>query len=146
MEMKKKDPNYEKELRKLNLMIAKQDKIFYMALTVLLNLAEDFNIEKKMKKRKIVSHLTKLLERNDFHLLIVVLLFMRKLSIITENKDQMLEDGLIQKLARFFTCNNNILLQLSLGKYFYNYNYKKYPFNYIYFNKYIYRCIEKFKF
>lgn len=68
-------------------MIAKQDKLFYMALTVLLNLAEDFSIEKKMKKRKIVTHLTKLLERNDFHLLIVVLLFIRKLSIISENKD-----------------------------------------------------------
>lgn len=49
-------------------------------------MAEDFNIEKKMKKRKIVTYLVRLLERNDFHLLIVVLLFMRKLSIIAENK------------------------------------------------------------
>lgn len=63
-----------------------------------------------MKKRKIVTHLTKLLERNDFHLLIVVLLFIRKLSIITDNKDQMMEDGMVSKLARFFSCNNNVLL------------------------------------
>ncbi len=52
-------------------------------------MAEDFNIEKKMKKRKIVTYLVRLLERNDFHLLIVVLLFLRKLSIISENKAQM---------------------------------------------------------
>ena len=44
----------ERELRKLNLMIAKQDKLFYISLTILLNLAEDYQIEKKMKNRKIV--------------------------------------------------------------------------------------------
>ena len=40
-----------------------------------------------MKKRKIVTKLVRMLERNDFHLLIVVLLFLRKLSIISENKN-----------------------------------------------------------
>jgi hypothetical protein len=60
--------------------------MFYIALTILLNLAEDFNIEKKMRKRNIVSYLLRLLERNDFHLLIIVLLFLRKLSIFSENK------------------------------------------------------------
>lgn len=79
--------HYEKELRKLNLMIAKQDKLFYISLTILLNLAEDYQIEKKMKNRKIVTILVRMLERNDFHLLIVVLLFLRKLSIIAENKN-----------------------------------------------------------
>lgn len=58
-----------------------------MALSILLNLAEDFSIEKKMRKKNIISFLCKLLERNDFHLLIVVLLFIRKLSIISENKE-----------------------------------------------------------
>jgi hypothetical protein len=70
-------------------MISKQDKLLYISFTILLNLAEDFGIEKKMKKRKIVSYLVKMLERNDFHLLIIVLLFLRKLSIVSENKDQM---------------------------------------------------------
>ena len=32
-------------------MIAKQDKLLYICFTILLNLAEDFSIEKKMKKR-----------------------------------------------------------------------------------------------
>jgi hypothetical protein len=86
MNLNKSSPEYEKELIRLNLMIAKQDKLFYIALTILLNMAEDWNIEKKMKKRKIITYLVRLLERNDFHLLIVVLLFFRKLSIISENK------------------------------------------------------------
>jgi hypothetical protein len=54
---------------------------------VLLNIAEDFSIEKKMKKRKIVSVIIRMLERNDFHLLIIALLFLRKLSIVGENKN-----------------------------------------------------------
>lgn len=68
-------------------MIAKQDKLLYISFTILLNLAEDFIIEKKMKKRKIVSILIKMLDRNDFHLLIISLLFLRKLSIVGENKN-----------------------------------------------------------
>lgn len=44
-------------------------------------------IEKKMKKLKIISYLIKMLERNDFNLLIIVILFLRKLSIVAENKD-----------------------------------------------------------
>lgn len=58
-----------------------------MCLSILINMAEDFNIEKKMKKRRIIPILIRLLERNDFHLLIVILLFLRKLSIISENKE-----------------------------------------------------------
>ena len=87
MELDKSNKNYERELKKLNLMIAKQDKLFYISLTTLLNMAEDYQIEKKMKNRKIVSILVRMLERNDFHLLIVVLLFLKKLSIIGENKN-----------------------------------------------------------
>jgi len=44
-------------------------------------------IEKKMKKLKIITFLIKMLERNDFNLLIIVILFLRKLSIVAENKD-----------------------------------------------------------
>ena len=88
-EFVEKDPkskDYDKELKKLNLMIAKQDKLLYICFTVLLNLAEDASIEKKMKNRKIITFLLRMLERNDFHLLIVSLLFLKKLSIVGENK------------------------------------------------------------
>lgn len=96
-------------------MIAKQDKLFYMAINILMNIATDFSIEKKIVKKKIVNSLIRLLERNDFHLLIVILLFLRKLSIISENVQTMLELKLVDKLNRFFTCNNVTLLKLSLG-------------------------------
>ena len=105
----------EKEIKKLNKVIGKQDKLFYICLSILLNLAEDFQIEKKMKKRKILEYLIRMLERNDFNLLIIVLLFLRKMCVVSENKQQMQELDIIKKLDRFFSCNNNILLQLALG-------------------------------
>lgn len=86
-----------------------------MAINILLNIAIDPVIEKKMAKRKIVASLIRLLERNDFHLLIIILLFLRKLSIISENVLFMLELNLVEKLNRFFTCNNVTLLKLTLG-------------------------------
>lgn len=54
-----------------------------------MNLGEDPNIEKKMRKNGIIRILIRMLERNDFHLLIVTLLFLKKLSIFTESKNEM---------------------------------------------------------
>ena len=105
----------DKEIKRLNKVISKQDKLFYICLSILLNLAEDFQIERKMKKRRILEYLIRMLERNDFHLLVIVLLFLRKMCIVSENQIQMQELDIIKKLDRFFSCNNNILLQLTLG-------------------------------
>lgn len=57
--------------------------------SVLLHLAEDMAIEKKMKKHSIVNNLVQLLDADNPDLLSVVLLFLKKLSIIKENKDEM---------------------------------------------------------
>jgi hypothetical protein len=56
---------------------------------VLLHLAEDMAIEKKMKKHNIVKNLVAVLDADNPDLLSVVLLFLKKLSIIKENKDEM---------------------------------------------------------
>ncbi|CAD8131812.1 unnamed protein product [Paramecium pentaurelia] len=108
-------PQQLQELRKLNLMIAKQEKLFYVGFTILMNMAEDPIIENKMRKRKIITFLLRMLERNNFYLLIVTLLFLKKLSIVNECKLQMVEENCIRKLKRFFSADNNVLLQLSLG-------------------------------
>lgn len=44
-----------------------------------------------MRKVGIVQTLCRCLERNDFHLLIVTLVFLRKLSIVNEYKDQIVK-------------------------------------------------------
>lgn len=40
-----------------------------------------------MRKNGIIKTLIRMLERNDFHLLVITLLFLKKLSIFAEGKD-----------------------------------------------------------
>lgn len=54
-----------------------------------MHLAEDMAIEKKMKKHNIVQNLVAVLDADNSDLISVVLLFLKKLSIIKENKDEM---------------------------------------------------------
>lgn len=42
-----------------------------------------------MKKNGVIKLLIRMLERNDFHLLIITLLFLRKMSIFSDNKNEM---------------------------------------------------------
>jgi len=70
------------QLKKLNILIWKQDKLFYVCLNILLNISTNYLIEKKMKKAGLVQILCRCLERNDFHLLIITLIFIKKISLI----------------------------------------------------------------
>ncbi len=70
------------QLKKLNVLIWKQDKLFFVCLNILFNISSNPVIERKMRKAGLVQILTRCLERNDFHLLIVTLGFLRKLSVI----------------------------------------------------------------
>lgn len=84
----------EKEKRKLEILEKKQNRLLHrkaylVAFNILLNLAEDLTIERKMKKRKIVSYLVKMLDRDSVQLLLVALTFLKKLSIFGENKNEM---------------------------------------------------------
>ena len=63
---------------------------FYSVLTyLLLNLAEDAKVEMKMKNKSIVAMMVQLLERDNIDLLILVVSFLKKLSIFVENKEKM---------------------------------------------------------
>lgn len=60
-----------------------------MTIYLLLNLSEDTKVEAKMVNKKIISHLMKLLNRENSDLLILVVSFLKKLSIFIENKNEM---------------------------------------------------------
>jgi hypothetical protein len=82
----------------------------FVAFHLLLNLAEDLQIERKMKNRNVIQLLMTMLERNNPDLLFIVLNFLKKLSIFGENKNEMKDQGIIEKLNRFIPCNNTLLL------------------------------------
>ena len=64
-----------------------------VALCLLLNLAEDTRTELKMRNKNIVHMLVKILDREDEELLLVVVSFLKKLSIFLENKNDMVRWG-----------------------------------------------------
>jgi hypothetical protein len=74
-------------------LIAKQNNLliylFTVAFYLLLNLAEDIKVEMKMVNKKIVSLLIQALNRDNPELLILVVSFLKKLSVFIENKNQM---------------------------------------------------------
>ena len=60
-----------------------------VALYLLLNLSEDTRTELKMRNKNIVQLLVKTLERDSQDLLVLVVSFLKKLSIFLENKNDM---------------------------------------------------------
>lgn len=59
-----------------------------------------------MRNRQIIHLLLSMMERNNPDLLFIVLNFLKKLSIFGDNKIEMKEQGVIERLNRFIPCNN----------------------------------------
>ena len=56
---------------------------------LLLNLSEDLKVELKMHNKGVAKMLVKTLDRENVELLILVISFLKKLSIFVENKNEM---------------------------------------------------------
>ena len=86
--------------------------MFPVCLCLLLNLAEDTRVEIKMHSKGLIPHLLVLLERDNVDLLVLVVSFLKKMSIFKESKDQMAEGGVIKKLVKSFPSKNEVTLSL----------------------------------
>ncbi|XP_016146101.1 kinesin-associated protein 3-like [Sinocyclocheilus grahami] len=82
---------YEKALKKYHGLLTKQEQLLRVALYLLLNLSEDTRTELKMRNKNIVHLLVKTLDRDSEELLVLVVSFLKKLSIFLENKNDMAE-------------------------------------------------------
>ncbi|GAB1600302.1 kinesin-associated protein 3-like isoform X1 [Argonauta hians] len=106
---------YDKSLKKLECYVKKQEQLLRVTFYLLLNLAEDIKVEMKMRNKGIVMLLVKCLDRTENpELLILVVSFLKKLSIFIENKNEMAEHGIISKLAPLVPCDNEDLLNITL--------------------------------
>ncbi|XP_028283091.1 kinesin-associated protein 3-like [Parambassis ranga] len=104
----------DKALRKYQGLLAKQEQLLRVSIYLLLNLAEDTRTELKMRNKNIVGLLVKVLERDDEELLVLVVSFLKKLSIFLENKNDMAEVDTVERLARLIPCEHEDLLNLTL--------------------------------
>ncbi|KAG7271988.1 hypothetical protein CRUP_001548 [Coryphaenoides rupestris] len=94
---------YEKSLKK-----------YQMTLFLLLNLAEDTRTELKMRNKNIVHMLVKILERDGEEVLVLAVTFLKKLSIFLENKNDMAEMLVVERLARLVPCDSAELQNTAL--------------------------------
>jgi hypothetical protein len=63
--------------------------LFLVAFYLLLNMAEDLKVELKMRNKSIIKQLIHTLDRDNNDLLILVVSFLKKLSVFVENKNDM---------------------------------------------------------
>ncbi|XP_023617358.1 kinesin-associated protein 3 isoform X2 [Myotis lucifugus] len=91
-----------------------EELLLNVALYLLLNLAEDTRTELKMRNKNIVHMLVKALDRDNFELLILVVSFLKKLSIFMENKNDMVEMDIVEKLVKMVPCEHEDLLNITL--------------------------------
>ncbi|KAK2494481.1 hypothetical protein MC885_010841, partial [Smutsia gigantea] len=106
--------DYEKTFKKYQGLVVKQEQLLRVALYLLLNLAEDTRTELKMRNKNIVRMLVKALDRDNFELLILVVSFLKKLSIFMENKNDMVEMDIVEKLVKMIPCEHEDLLNITL--------------------------------
>lgn len=110
----KKELTEAEKAKRYRTLIKKQEQLLRVAFYLLLNIAEDVNVEEKMVKKNIIGLLVKALSRDNEELLVLVATFLKKLSIIQNNKDEMTDLNIIEKLPRLLQINNADLVYLTL--------------------------------
>ncbi|XP_024944929.1 kinesin-associated protein 3 isoform X2 [Cephus cinctus] len=113
-DIKKMKDEIEKSRKKFKSLTKKQEQLLRVAFYLLLNIAENTEVERKMRKKNVIGMLIKTLDRINNDLLILVVTFLKKLSIFRENKDIMAESNIIEKLPRLLHNNNSDLILSTL--------------------------------
>ncbi|CAH8614297.1 unnamed protein product [Heterobilharzia americana] len=106
--------NYETSLSKYKSLVRKQEQLFRVSFYLLLNISEDLNVEIKMHNKGIVGMICNCLDRDNFELLVLLVSFLKKLSIFSENKDDMLKNGIVGKLYKLLSRQEEDLVNLTL--------------------------------
>ncbi|TPX57785.1 hypothetical protein PhCBS80983_g03597 [Powellomyces hirtus] len=106
----------DQETRKFQATVQKQDQLLFVSFHLLLNLAHDLSIEPKMVKRGIVKYLVEMMSRGTPELVVLVTNFLKRLSIVRENKDEIvgMGEGFMSKLDRLIPNEHETLQPLLL--------------------------------
>ncbi|OAF69333.1 Kinesin-associated protein 3 [Intoshia linei] len=110
----KKSSLSKKGIDKRNELKVKYDNLFRVLFYLTINLAEDKIIEQKMVKKSIIEVLIRSLINTNTELLILIVSFLKKLSIYVENKNEMKRLNIVQKLLPVFLFNNEDLQEILL--------------------------------
>lgn len=105
---------YQHHLERFFLLVRKQDRILKLSFYILSHLAEDLKVEYKMVKKDIVTVVMSQLNRRELQLILLLLTFLKKLSIFQINKDTMVKNGILEKISPFLKIKNANLLEVNI--------------------------------
>jgi hypothetical protein len=138
------DKTREEKVRKMRSMAKKHDQLFFVSTHLLLNLSEDLAIEMKIVKRNMIGLMLQMLDIQldrgrvlpatgdkpsadtmiippssvpmSTELVVLVLVFLKKLSVFRENQDEMLAHGakMVRSLTRLLGQDHQGILVTSL--------------------------------
>ena len=97
----------EKMYRQFKVFTKKQEQLLRVSFYMLLNLSENTKLEEKMRRKNIIYMLVRALERQNIDLLILSVTFLKKLSIIKDNKEEMKNLNMVDKLPRLLLHSSN---------------------------------------
>ena len=106
--LKEKEEEKQRKIRK------RHEKMLFVAFCILLNLAEDVNVEKKMIKKDLLQNLIVMLDCTYNDLLILIVTFLKKCCIFEENKETLKAMNIVDKLAKFVPCSSPGLVNITL--------------------------------
>jgi hypothetical protein len=111
---RKQKDEYDKQNKQLKLFAKKQEQLLRVAFYLLLNIAENVKLEEKMRRKNIITMLVKAVERQNIDLLVLIVTFLKKLSIVRDNKDEMHEMNIVDKLPMLLHSSHPDLIQVTL--------------------------------
>lgn len=114
LSLKLESPDFAKELEKFTFMIRKQDRILKLAFGLLLNLADNLKVERVLAKKEIATLLIKFLDRSNINLLVIILLFLKKLSIYEVNKNEIVKNNIVGQLTKLLGYTHHLIIKISL--------------------------------
>lgn len=111
---KRNKEEFDRRNKQLRVFAKKQEQLIRVAFYLLLNIAENTAFEEKMCRKNIIRMLVKTLDRQSIELLVLVVTFLKKLSIIRDNKDEMNRLDIVSKFPRLLQSSETELLHVTL--------------------------------
>lgn len=109
-----KPDEYERLAKQMRVFARKQEQLLRVAFYLLLNIAENAKFEEKMRRKNIIKMLIATLDRQNVELLTLAVTFLKKLSIVRDNKDDMSQLDIVDKFPRLLQSSSADLLQMTL--------------------------------
>ncbi len=105
---------WEREIVSDRILSKWQDNLLFVCLYILLNLAEDASVERKMIKKRLIPLLLAQLGRMRVNLVYLSIAFLHKISVISDNLGACRGMDIVNEVAKFVPCSSESLTEITI--------------------------------